>query len=161
MLNYCFHQDERKVINEKAVAFAMGFREDPSTLWTDGSFSDGIGCAGAVVWYEKKEEENAKIEEGNREGQAVIEKRGMLRRGDRRPAGMKTYGQGTRSIRLSRRSEGWSSEAISMGLQQTAFDAEVAGIVRALEVIARQVGGTATRYRIFKTPRPRREGYSD
>lgn len=50
----CSSEEDKKTRNDRAIAFAEGFQEDPSTFWTDGSAFGNGECAAAVAWYEKE-----------------------------------------------------------------------------------------------------------
>ena len=60
-------------------------------------------------------------------------------------------GQSRRTIGRSVEHEGWKVETLFKGRRQTAFDAEVGGVVRALEIIAgsQPTGASSRDYRIF------------
>ena len=59
---------------------------------------------------------------------------GTLKRGERREGGIGTYGQRFRSFRRCGSERGWRAESWSLEGEASAFDAEVAALVRGLEI---------------------------
>lgn len=64
----------------------------------------------------------------------VKEKRGVVKTGERGQKGIRTYGQRFRSIRHYGSERGWRAESWSLEGNATDFDAEVAALVRELEI---------------------------
>ena len=75
-------KNEKKTRNERVVAEALRWSEDPQTLWTDGSSLPSGATAAAVVGYLSPGEEGV----GNRRFQALVERRSPFPDLERREA---------------------------------------------------------------------------
>ena len=90
------------------------------------------GCAAVVVYFERQVREG--IEDP--EERVAIRRRGTPRAGCERRLLKRTYGEGKRYIRKKKSEGGWRVESWGLGGCPSAFDTEVAALVRALELCA-------------------------
>ena len=127
--------EDKEGRNQGAIDFASGFLENPLAVWTDGSAVERVGCAAAVVF--RSQEQEAEGESGERDQEYVrVFRRGVLGSGSRKERSKRTYNQCSRSFRSQDRGIGWTSRTFSLGVGQTAFDAELTAVVRRLELLA-------------------------
>lgn len=126
----------------------MRWSDNPHTLWTDGAaLPSGVAAAAVVGYVEPRPEADQadRIEirsAGLPELRPEFKSAGMIRSGGR------TYGTATRSIAGTDQFGGFRSEAWSLGAQSSAFDAEVQGLVRAIEIAALDATAGAS-FRVF------------
>ena len=115
--------------NEAAIETARRYESDCRSFWTDGSaLAGGVGAAAVVGFVE------GSVDEGGQENRMVRQKRGVVKRGERGVKGVKTYGQRYRSIRQYGSERGFRAELWSLDGDVTAFDAELAALVRGLKI---------------------------
>ena len=127
--------EDKEGRNQGAIDFASGFLENPLAVWTDGSAVEGVGYAAAVVF--RSQEQEVEGEPGERDQEYVrVFRRGVLGSGSRKERNRRTYNQCSRSLRSQDRGSGWASRTFSLGVGQTAFDAELTAVVRGLELLA-------------------------
>ena len=101
-------------------------------FWTDGSALPSGACAAAVACFT-----GPKKREGEDDtGRVYIRRRAIPRPGAERGTLRRTYGEKVKSVREEGGSGGWRVEPWSLGGPPSAFDAEVADLVRAIEICA-------------------------
>lgn len=130
-------ETQREERDRTAIMEASRWETDPYTLWTDGSALPSGVSAAAVVGHISQQSSQEKgrgrqiISGGNHLGSTQRKESGGGR--DKRS---QTYGEMTRSIRTIDRDGGFRAEAWSLGAQSSSFDAELAALVRAVEICA-------------------------
>ena len=128
-------EKERARHREKAIEVARSFETDTKTVWTDGSALPGGTCAAAVVRFVEGEGVSRR-----QENRVVVERKGILRRGERRARNLVTCGSRLRSFRRFDSERGFRAEPRSPEGGAVALDAKVAASVRGTEVCAMSAG---------------------
>ena len=127
---------EKEARDKAAIEEGKRWNEDPNTLWIDGSaLPSGVAAAAVVGYVVPHLGEDAPNWRTIRSGGCPELRPEFKSAGRSRRKGV-TYGLGTRSILVTDQEGGFRSEAWSLGAQSSAFDAEVQGLVRAIEIAA-------------------------
>ena len=136
---------QRRERDRRAITEPARWKDDPHTLWTDGSALPSGVAAAAVIGFVNptlNKGTNATGQSISRSGHSIILPRGGNKRRGR------DYGSSTRSIARKAEEGGYRSESWSLGAQSSSFDAELQALVRALEICALEAEEGAT-FRIF------------
>ena len=131
-------EKERRL--ELAVEEAKLYERDPDTVWTDGSRLGSVGVGGGVAWYEAVTAVEAPVE---------VDRRGVIKIGDRKARGGRTYQERHRPFRGAR--SGW--RGAGFGSRHEAYDAELAAVTYGLLHLIRRKE-TRKSYTISTIPRP-------